>query len=65
MITRMYLVVAKDLGVKKLVEASSQARAVSAVVEPAFTVTIPTQKEVVQLMREGVEVVSDPPSEPL
>ena len=65
--TRMYLVTS-DFGSKHLVEAASQAQAIRAVVGPRFEATIPSNKEVVALMRDGVEVLetdeSDEPETP-
>lgn len=62
--TRMYLVVS-DFGSKHLVEASTPAAAVHKIVKSIFTVTLPNSLELVNLMREGVPVVSKAEDAPL
>lgn len=57
--TRMYLVTS-DFGTNHLVEATSQAAAIRAVVGKKFVATVPSAKEVMQLMRQGIDVITEP-----
>ena len=55
MAKRVYKVVASD-GKVRLIETISKVAAIAHVVESSFTASLPTQRELIDLVKSGVEI---------